>query len=457
MIPAPADSPDLLIIPKSPQALWVERLLWVFLFSFAFDYRASLAREGAGGSGIDQLLFLAICIASTMGIVALGWRYLTIRPGAWLITFWGLFIVFMIGNAVLQGVQPGRSIRVALPFVFCLFAMVNSHIAGCVGIRPSRIVTPVLVVACINVVWRIVHGFLFKEVSLETVRLEVMSPANNWIIAWISCAIMLRGRWSWSLPIACAVVFGGVFITITRSLIFPMVAGGITSVFCFFLCVRWGILPISSFLRRLAPVAAVGGLALLAIIIAAVTMPAMIERWNERLFHNASTVNLSKDISYLTRVAEADAMIKILKSDPVHFINGRGIGASYYWDRAYLPEINLVIPLGDDNFDDIWFAGHSIWTYSIFSGGVIGFLCYLTLLVGVGTFSLKAAWANASDPGPDQWLAFLPFIATCCIVSESLTSNPFQERLLGILFGMMAGLPQAFMVRASWLHTTSRP
>jgi len=42
-------------------------------------------------------------------------------------------------------------------------------------------------------------------------------------------------------------------------------------------------------------------------------------------------------------------------------------------------------------------------------------------------------------------------------VSESLTYNPFQERLLGILFGMMAGLPQAFMVRASWLHTTSRP
>jgi hypothetical protein len=88
---------------------------------------------------------------------------------------------------------------------------------------------------------------------------------------------------------------------------------------------------------------------------------------------------------------------------------------------------------------------------------VIGFICYVTLLAGVGTFSLKAARANASDPGPDQWLAFLPLIATCCILSESLTSNPFQERLLGILYGMMAGLPQAFMIRASWLHTYSRP
>jgi hypothetical protein len=457
MILASADPPDLLSIPKSPQALWVERLLWVFLFSFAFDYRASLAREGAGGSGVDQLLFLGACVASTLGIVALGWRHLTVRPGAWLITFWGLFVGFMIANAVLQGVQPGRSIRVALPFVFCLFAMMNSHIAGCVGIRPSRIVTPVLVVGCINVVWRIIHGFLFKEVSIETVRTEVMSPANNWIIAWISCAILLRGRWSWSLLIACAVVFGGVFITITRSLIFPMVAGGLTSMVCFFLCVHWGMLPLSSFFKRMAPVAAVGALALFAIIVAAITMPTVVERWNERLFHNAATVNLSKDISFLTRVAEADAMAKILKSDPVHFINGRGIGASYYWDRAYLPEITLVIPKGEDNFDDIWFAGHSIWTYSIFSNGVIGFICYVTLLAGVGTFSLKAARANASDPGPDQWLAFLPLIATCCILSESLTSNPFQERLLGILYGMMAGLPQAFMIRASWLHTYSRP
>jgi hypothetical protein len=116
----------------------------------------------------------------------------------------------------------------------------------------------------------------------------------------------------------------------------------------------------------------------------------------------------------------------------------------------------MVFPKADGDFDDIWFAGHSIWTYGLLSGGVIAVVAYLSLLTGTAAFSLVAARANATDPGPDQWLAFLPFVATCCLLSESLTANPFQERLVGIIFGMMIGLPQAFMVRSSWIHTNSR-
>jgi hypothetical protein len=42
------------------------------------------------------------------------------------------------------------------------------------------------------------------------------------------------------------------------------------------------------------------------------------------------------------------------------------------------------------------------------------------------------------------------------MLSESFTSNPFQERLIGIIFGVMVGLPQAFMIRSSWIHTGNR-
>lgn len=437
--------------------MWVERLIWVFMASFALDYRSSAARESAGGAGIDQLLFLGSCIGSTAGIVFLGWRFLTVRPGAWLIAFWGLFIAFMLANSVLQGVQPGRSIRVILPLVFCLFGIVNAHIAGCMGIRPAKIVAPVLIAACVNIIWRIVQGFLFQGASLETVRFEVQSPATNWIAAWIGCAILLRGRFHWNLLVACGVLFIGIFITVSRSLIFPVVVAGLAGAFCFMLCVRWRQFGWSSLGKRLLPVGSAVMLLAVALGIVALVQPLMIERWNERLFHNASDRNLSADISYLTRKAEADAIWKILSSDPVHFIHGRGIGSSYYWDGAYLPEIWMVIPRTEAEFDDIWFAGHSVWTYGLLSGGVIALASYLVLFGGTAAASLLAARANASDPGPDQWLAFLPFVATCCLLSESLTANPFQERLVGIMFGMMAGLPQAFMVRSSWIHTAARP
>lgn len=456
MLSTSARLPDSVSVPTVAHAVWVERLLWVFMLSFALDYRSAEAREGASGAGIDQLLFLGSCTASTLGIVFLGWKFLTVRPGAWLLAFWGLFIAFMLANSVLQGVPTGRSIRVILPLAFCLFGMTNAHIAGCMGIRPSRIVAPVFTAACINILWRIIHGFLFKEASLETVRFEVQSPATNWITAWIACAILLRGRFHWNLLVACGVLFIGIGITVSRSLIFPVVVGGMAAAACFVMGVSWKQYQWSSLGRRLLPVAAVLTLVAVATGLVALFQPLIIERWNERLFHNASDRNLGADISYLTRKAEADAIWKILSDDPVHFIHGRGIGSSYYWDSAYMPEIWMVIPKEEAGEDDIWFAGHSVWTYGLLSGGVIALASYLVLLGAVGVSSLLAARANASDPGPDQWLAFVPFVATCCLISESLTSNPFQERLVGIIFGVMAGLPQAFMVRSSWIHATAR-
>lgn len=450
----PSASPaDPVAVPMAAEARLVECLLWVFMGSFALDYRSS---STTGGTGLDQLFFLALCTGSSLAILWLGRRFLTVRPGTWLIGFWGLFLACMLANAALQGVNPGRSVRVALPLLFCFFAICNAHIAGCMGLRPSRIVTPVLVAACTNVLWRIAHGFLFKDASIATVRLEVQSPANNWLAAWIGCAILLRGRFHWSLPVACTVLFTGIIITVTRSLAFPVMASALASAFCFLLGVRWRIFGWSCLGRRLLPVGGITLLVVFAFGFAALVQPVLIERWNERLFHNADTQNLSSDISYLTRRAEADGIWEILSQSPVHLIHGRGIGSSYYWHPSYLPEIWKVLPKEETAVDDVWFAGHSVWTYGLLSGGIIAVFCYLTLFGSTMSLSLISARANASGPGPDQWLAFLPFVATCCLISETLTANPFQERLTGILFGMMVGLPQAFMVRASWIHASNR-
>ena len=449
-------SQDPIAIPATAAAPWVERLLWVFMISFAFDYRAAQAREAGGGAGIDQLVFLAGAIFSTAGILLLGWRHLLVRPGAWLILGWGSFLAFMGANALVQGVAPGRSIRIILPLCLCLAGMMNAHIAGCVGVRPSRIVAPVFAAACTNVIWRIFHGFVFKGVTLETARVEVQSSANNWIAAWIGCALLLRPRFHWTLLVATGVLFIGIFVTITRSLLFPVMASAMASGLCFLLGCKWGNFQWLELPKRLLPVGAAAGLAMLGIIAAAVAEPLLIERWNERLFHHASDRNTTEDISYLTRRAEADGIFEILNRDPVHYLHGKGIGASYYWHPRHMPAIHLVYPPNEEIGDDVWFAGHSMWTYSLFSGGVLGLMAHLALIGGVMAASLSAARSNASDPGPDQWLAFLPFVAACCLLSETLTSNPFDERLAAMIFGVMAGLSQAFLVRASWIHARPR-
>ena len=445
-----SEQEDPVAIPRTWAAAWIERLLWVFMFSFAFDYRASDVRSS--GAGLDQMLFLLTWAGSTFGIFRLGWRFLLVRPIAWFIALWAAFLLFMIGNAVLQGVAFERWFRMMLPLLFLLAGIMNAHIAGCAGIRPSKIAGPVFVAACVNVIWRIVHGFLFKDVTMETVRIEVQSPSGNWLAAWIGCAILLRRKFHWTLLVAIGVLFIGVFITVTRSLLFPVFASAVGSGICFLFGLRWGLYRWPDLGKRLLPVGAATAAGIGLLLLAALIQPAMIERWNERLFHNASDRNLSADISYLTRKAEADSIAKILADEPAHFINGKGIGASYNWDAAYMPEIFMVFPEDSELGVDVWNIGHSTWSYALFSGGVIALGAYAALFIGTLVISIKAARSNASDPGPDQWLAFLPFIATCCVLSETLTSNPLNERLAGMTFGMMVGLSQAFFVRASWIH-----
>ncbi len=443
---------DPIEVPATREARWVEILLWIFMASFALDYRNAEAREAGAGAGLDQLVFLAAAISSTAGILFIGWRHLLVRPGAWFVLGWGGFLAFMAANSLLQGVDPGRSVRIILPLCLCLAGIMNAHIAGCVGLRPSRIVMPVFAAACTNIIWRIVQGLVFKGVSFDDVRTQVQSAANNWLAAWIGCALLLRPRFHPLLPVGIGILFFGIFITVTRSLLFPVMASATAAGFCFILGNRWGIYQPMDAVKRLLPISVLGALAVAAVGIAFVLNPQKIATWNERLFHQASDRNVTEDISYTTRHAEADGIFEILNREPVHYLYGRGIGATYHWHSKYMPEIRLVYPPNEEMGEDIWFAGHSTWTYSLFSGGVIGLLAYVTLIGGVMTASISAARANASDPGPDQWLAFLPFIAACCLLSESLTSNPFDERLSAMIFGVMAGLSQSFLVRASWIH-----
>lgn len=450
-----SDQDDPVQVPRAPEARWIERLLWVFTLSFALDYRAATAREGGTGAGLDQLVFLALMASSTAAIIFLGWRRIATRPGFWLIAGWGAFLGFMLLNAFMQGVAPGRSLRILFPLGLCFAGLVNVHIAGCSGIRPSRIVAPIFVAACTNVIWRITQGFLFKGVTLETARVEIQSSANNWLAAFIGCALILRRKFHYTLLIAGGILFGGILVTVTRSLLFPVTASALATTLCYVLGVRWGIYEARETLRRYAPSIGIAAAVILAIGSVAIIYPRLLDRWNERLFHHASDRNLKGDISWLTREAEASAIIEILNDEPIHYLYGKGIGASYYWNPDFLPELYMVYPEGAELGEEVWFAGHSTWTYALFSGGAIGVMAHLGLVFGVMGFSLRAARSSASDPGPDVWLAFLPFVAACCLLSETATSNPFDERLAALIFGMMAGLPQSFIVRASWIHSNT--
>jgi hypothetical protein len=451
-----ADRPETTTVPLAPAARWIELLFWVFLFSFAFDYRAP---EGSSSSSILQFGFLALCLGATGGIMLLGWQSLFVRPMAWLIAGWGLFLAILFVNSVLiQAVPLARFVRVVLPFVLCFLGLVNAHAASCAGLRLARIATPIYLVAIINVVWRIIHGFLFAEATMDTARVEILSPALTWVAAFIGCALLLRARLHWTLFLATAVFLTALFLSVTRGLLFPIAASAGGAALAFLHCLRWRVFPFSEVKRRLLPIGTAMILGLVAGGIALVALPNVRERWEERLFSPTSDRNMVADPSLLSRKAEAAGIIEILNDAPLHYLHGKGVGASYYWHPKYLSQLYQIYPEGTlDGTKEIWFAGHSIWTYALFSGGVIGVGAFLALFAFAIVVSFRAAAANASDPGPDHWILYLSMITTLGLLSQSITSNPFDERLLGLLFGATIGLTQAGFIRASWIGATNEP
>lgn len=440
--------------PNHDPLLRLTRLLvWVFALSWAFDFKADLADGSAGGS-LLQGLFLAVSVGSAAGVVVLNWSYLPARPVGGLVVLWGAFLAYAVVQAGLLGVPPGRFLRVALPYLLLGLGLVISHLASCRGVRPSQIVAPLVVAGCLNVLWRIFHGFAFKGATLETVRLEVFSPAMNPLIAFLGCAILLRPRLHWSVWVVGLVTLTGVLVSVTRALLFPMAVAGLAGGLCLLLGMRWRIFQRAQLWRKTLTAASAGAALLVLLGILQLAVPLLVERWTGRLFHSARSTTTT-DISWVTREAEAAGMWKSLEADPVFFLTGKGMGGEYFWDPAYWPELYTVFPR-DYNFSEpIWFNGHSVWTYTLFSTGGVGVLCHVAFFCAVVVVALRVVRGQAAAADPEAWLGFLPVLMVFCLLSESVTSNQLAERLTGVMLGMAAGAPQALvrsaLQRRRWL------
>jgi len=428
---------------------WV--LLWVFGLSWAFDFKADVTGGGQGGS-LAQTAFLGVSVVAGFATMALNMRLLLLRPGVWLLLLWWAFLGYIALTSLGQGVPPGRFVRILFPYLMIGLGLAVANAAAGRGLTPMQIVTPMIVAGCLNIIWRIFYGFAFRGASLETARMEVFSAAMNPLFAYLGAAFLLRPRFHWVNLLVAAIAMGGVLVTVTRGLIFPITVAGLLGVGCLGLGLFWGVFSVRQIPQKFVVFAGAALFAVALLAVVQVTTPTLIERWTERLFHKAGGGQTSADLSWLSREAEAVAMIDILKRDPIHFVCGMGMGASYYWDAAYWPEMWTVYPADFDFSMDIWFNGHSVWTYTLFSGGLIGLGFHLAFFAAASLNGLLAVRASARSGRVDSqtWLGFLPLFTVCCLLSESFTSNQLAERLAGVMLGLSAGVPQAlYMTRRS--------
>ncbi|MEC5129268.1 hypothetical protein VSU19_21080 [Verrucomicrobiales bacterium BCK34] len=446
--------------PASP-SLMLFRILFVgFLFSFVFDYKSPDLGFGdaATGGSIFQYAFLGLAMLTGGLATVLGAKGLLVRPGVYMVLFWWGYVVMALAVAFFWGNETGRILRLAIPLILVGFAINTTLIVAANGMRPGEVVRWFLFAGLVNVTWRFFFGALFSGIPLSSIRMEVLSPSMRFLFAWVGCAFLLRRKFTWwslvifGLPLAVAA------ISITRSMALPIVVSFITAGFCLVLAMMWKMYDLSFPLKKIGPLIAMGFAMIFVIVGVALAQPNLVDRWTQRLTDNKGESGaVTEDLSTLMRKAEAKSMWDILAKEPHSFIYGRGLGASYYWDESYFPELFLVYPADRHQFpDEIYSAGHSIWTYTLFSTGWIGVgFTLFAFFIPMG-MSLHSAYLNSKTVmGPRAWdsfLIFLPFVAMWATLSESITRNPFDERFTGVLFGFMIALPQFFYNRAVYLR-----
>lgn len=417
-------------------------LTWVYCLSWSLDYRGE-----QGGSAFQMLSF---AVTSGTGVLTafIGWKVLFKRPLGWLILVWSIFLLSSAVVAQVQHVVMGNYIRTIIPWFLVLTSMAVCQVASGFGLSFKQVLLPMLVACVINVTWRAVYALGISGVDIERVRVEMLSQCLPLLMALLACGLVLQ-RTRPLLP----VLLGGLGIasyvySVTRSAVFIIGAALLGALIGLIVSRRHGALGRGFGALKLRHLAGSAGLLTVVFGLFIAASPQVIGRWEERLFHSVGSEYTSMDPSALTRLAETEAFIKILDGDPLNYTFGMGIGQKYYWDERYAVELAYTygnVDIFRADFREIWFPGHAIWTYAIFSGGFVGLgfhVIFFVLATGVAWRAGKRAAVTGAVP---LHLAWLPFAGMLAFLSASLTFNPFIERAAGLVLGFIAALPQFIM------------
>jgi hypothetical protein len=427
-------------------------LTWLYCLSWSLDFRGT----EQGGSAFQMLTF-AVTAGTGLLMGALGWSVLFRRPLGWLILLWAVFLGSTVIVAFVQHVPMGQYVRTILPWFLVLTSMTVCQVAAGFGLTLRQVLLPVLISCAVNVVWRAFYALVISGRDIELVRVEMLSQCLPLLMAFLMCGLFLQRSW----PV-WPVLLGGLGIasyvmSVTRSAAIIIGAAAAAAMLALWISGRRKALG-DGFAKKKLPHALVSAGALAAVLaVLAVFAPFVFQRWTERLFYSVGSEYTSMDPSTLTRLAETESFVKILDGDPLNYSFGMGIGHSYYWDEAYAVELAYTygnVDLFRAEFRDIWFPGHAIWTYAIFSGGFFSLLCHVLLFgLGIG-IAWRAGMEAVRRGGVPLHLAWLPFVASIAFTSASLTFNPFIERSAGLVLGIVFALPQ-FVLRDAVRQTAA--
>lgn len=432
-------------------------LLILFPFAFAFDFK------GATGGTWAQFIMATYAVFVFLCLLFAGPLRPT-RPARLAIILTAAFFFLGCFMAGLNSVPFDRAIRII--FLFWLF--LSGLWVGCAAANSAalgRTLFHAMVGAGLcSLFFRYYYATDVAGVGLHEMRYQVLSPAISCLIAYICASFCFMRKIS--VPVLFTAIATTVIIalSVTRSYIIAavfMVMGVPIIVFR----LSWNNSRHDAFrLWRKIGLWFVSCGLVAGLLFAAFLRPDLLEVWAGRMYSQRALTVSGVDVNYITRVAEASGIWKEVSSGKESLLFGMGFGNSYQWDYDYVGEVGSVSQdMVYAFFAPTWEPAHSAFSYALFFGGVPALLWQIWMFA----MPLVSGWRviplmrRCTD-----WKLLQLFLFNMLVVwmylSQSITSNPWGERLsaqfLGLSMGMLLAFSKLFIqpeLRRAAMHTSA--
>ncbi len=413
-------------------------LYWVFCCAFACDFR------GEEGGNPIQYLFLAAALGSGAIMIATTPTAFSTKPVRLLTLLWWVYLASTAVVMVEAHVPPSQYLRCVLPPLLCGMGIIIGQAMHLRSYTAEQVIKPLIYAGMVSVVFRFIHAVYIQGIPIEQVRFEMLSPAIPLLFSVAVASAILGKKLNMLWVCGGAMALVSVMISVTRSYILTLIFAAMAAGVGFFIMLLAGAWTTKDFAKKTRHFGIGTIVIVLSMAALCLVQPIVFERWFDRLFNDGGG-KTKQEVTYLTRAAEAKVMWDLLEEDPVRFVYGKGLGATYWWDRTYFPELLKVY--GDIEIidSDHWVPGHSVWTYSLFTGGFYAVACYLFLFGWLTVMGIAGAKASLRLNSAPPEMGFLPMIVGLCYFSQTLTANPFGERFSAQILGLCAALPQFFL------------
>ncbi len=425
----------------------IERLcLWMFIFSFCFDFRGN----DAGGSAA-QYVFALVSGVTTISLIVMLLRRKFVpasRDLKRMTIFWWVYltstVIFMIVHLLTNdsNVTLERYIRIALPYFLCGLSLLNIYVLQKANIHPSEVLLPSICCTIISSFWHFYYAIKIADLDINRIRYQMLSPMAPFEFAYGFVGIFLLQRLRFLSVLALIVSTASIVVSATRTYIFTVLACVIGLIFL----QRYNPIKMSprAVVRGTLSAGAIVLIAISVFVIIITTRPEIVTVWQSRFLAESSG---TEDVTLLTRISEARGAWHALTEDPIYLLFGKGMGAAYYWDRTYRLQISAHGVFPDE---PTWGGTDSEWPWALF---ISGFL-FSPMVLGLYLFSLHKSWQLAKlyvhFPKPsDKTLIVVPFFVCVAYFSQSFTSMPLGDRSSAQNFGLAIGL-------AYWIYYLCR-